>query len=229
MASWGSGGYFPLHSFCYSRGMPNRFARRIREGEIESPEALASEFRALAKSTHPDLAGPGADPHEFVRVRAEYEAALRDFERHRFGSRNSARDGARGSRPTGNADASRAWTALALLLKRGFPKTPRHEKERLRYEYALWRFERELPALGEDAARRFAAFARSAAELKASAPDEARRVVALLEELLEYGRTRIEPLRTSIAHQLEALRRGAFDPALPAFVEALAGIRLGPS
>ncbi|MBP7094897.1 MAG: hypothetical protein KBC36_02285 [Spirochaetia bacterium] len=209
--------------------MPNRFARRIRDGEIDSPEALASEFRALAKSTHPDLAGPGADPHEFVRVRAEYEAALRDFERHRFGAR---RDGLkpepRAGADDGDGDA-RAWTALALLLKRGFPKTPRHEKERLRYEYALWRFERELHAFGEHAARRFGAFAAALGPLKDSDPAEARRVVALLEELLEYRRTGIEALRTSIAHGLEALRRRAVDPALPAFVEALAGIRLGPA
>lgn len=209
--------------------MSNRFARRIRAGEIDSPEALASEFRVLAKATHPDLAGPGADPSEFVQVRAEYEAALRDFERHRFGARRD------GSRPEPRAEADegagdeRAWSALALLLKRGFPKNPRHEKERARYRYALWRFERELPALGGEAARRFEAFAAALGALKETEPVEARRVVALLGELLEYRRARIEALRTSLAHGLEALRRRAVDPALPAFVEALAGIRLGPS
>lgn len=206
--------------------MANRFARRIRDGEIDTPGALASEFRALAKATHPDLAGPGADPQEFVRVRSDYEAALRDFERHRFGSRRPGMsEGAHGS-AEGDADADRAWTALALLLNRGFPKEARHEKERLRYEYALWRFERELRALGEDAFRRFGPFAIAMSALKAKAPGASRRVVALLRELLEYRRTGIEALRTSIAHGLESLRRGPFDPALPAFVEVLAGIRL---
>ncbi|MBN1243280.1 MAG: hypothetical protein JXA15_11315 [Spirochaetales bacterium] len=206
--------------------MPNRFARRIRDGEIDSPEALASEFRALAKATHPDLAGPGADPQEFVRVRAEYETALRDFERHRFGSRKAGAEAESERGGSFAAESFRAWTALGLLLKRGFPKEPRHEKERLRYEYALWRLARELPALGEDAARRFGPFAAAMSVLKGSSPAETRRVVALLRELLEYRRTGIEALRTSIAHGLETLRRSPLDPSLVAFMEALAGIRL---
>lgn len=213
--------------------MANRFARRIREGEIPSPEALASEFRALAKATHPDLAGPGADPAEFVRVRSEYEAALRDFERHRFGARAATRSeglprdaGICDEEPAGDL-VEEAWASLALLLKRGFPKTPRHDKERLRYEYARWRFERRLNAFGAGAASRFAAFEPALLVLRATEPERALFVLGLLSEILEYRRSRVEALRTSIAHDLEALRRSDLDPALAAFIEPLVGTRLG--
>jgi hypothetical protein len=119
--------------------MPNRFSGRIRRGEIGSVEELKSEFKTLAKASHPDLAAPGSSGEDFLALRAEYEAALRDFTRLKCGlgrSRPSAaglEDG--GGTPFRAFDRSELYASLLALRKRGFPKTPRHEKERMRYEY----------------------------------------------------------------------------------------------
>ena len=37
--------------------MANRFVRRIKSGDIESVSELKSEFKEVAKLTHPDLRG----------------------------------------------------------------------------------------------------------------------------------------------------------------------------
>jgi curved DNA-binding protein CbpA len=98
----------------------NRFIRRIRSGEIGSIGELKTAFKRLAKETHPDLGGVDA-MDEFIRVRSEYEKALSGFE------------------PAGASfDRAEFYARLAALFKRGFPKIPRHDKERLRYEYSLY-------------------------------------------------------------------------------------------
>ena len=135
-----------------AHGSPNRFVRAIRSGEIDSIEELKTAFREQALATHPDLGGTSAtaDPGEaFIAVRAEYEAALSDFERHRFGS-VAARRGDEGGQRSAHVGSEELWGCLSLLLKRGFPKEPRHEKEILRYEYARWRFRGALASLARE-------------------------------------------------------------------------------
>lgn len=202
--------------------MPNRFARRIKDGSIETPEELKAEFKALAKATHPDLAGP-AFAHEFARIREEYEAALRDFGRHRFGLRSGRRapgperdasaDGVGGAGPgsfqRGGVTATRpgvrnAFAALAVLRKRGFPKKPRHEKETLRYEYARWCCERALAQAGEGLADALLAFERAAV---ARGCDTA--ALRYLDELAEYAALGLPALRTALLVDLGSLRADA--------------------
>jgi hypothetical protein len=222
--------------------MANRFARRIREGRIGSIEDLKAEFKELAKLTHPDAVGPGADHGDFAALRGEYEAALRDFAKHRFGAR-----GARAGRAPGGsaaesalarevlareAFAREAWPCLALLLGRGFPKTPRHEKERLRYEYARWRF---AEALG---AERGALFEDCEAELLAmreSRSTALRPTLGLLSLLIEYREAGLSAMRTEIVLSMSALRLDPrVGPGCSAFLAALAadlgiGGEIGPS
>jgi hypothetical protein len=197
----------------------NRFVRRIRSGHIESIEELKSEFKDLAKRTHPDLGGPDGTA-EFVAARAEYEAALRDFERHRFGaSRRRDRDGSlghpgdegRGAARPGGAEgplADRAWLCLELMIKRGFPKVPRHEKELLRYEYARWRF---AQALGEERARLFRGFESELLDMKALGSGALAPTVELLRDLIEYRYEGLAALRTSVVLSMGRLRS---DPRL---------------
>ncbi len=97
--------------------MANRFVGDIRSGSLDTIEELKTAFKELAKATHPDLAGADAGD-EFLAVRAEYEHALRDFERHRFGATRAAR-GKAGERGAQVATAE-LWACLALFLKRCF-------------------------------------------------------------------------------------------------------------
>lgn len=130
--------------------MANRFVGPIKRGEIGTIEELKSRFKALAKETHPDLGGDGASASVFSALRSEYEAALGDFHRHRFGlsaslaGRSHARGQASSQADGPGGNPSRPGTAysrpelyrrLRELRRGGFPKLPRHEKERLRYEY----------------------------------------------------------------------------------------------
>ena len=110
----------------YSRSMAGqdageRLRDKIRAGTIGSLEELKAEFKAAAKRTHPDLGGTST-AEEFLRLRKDYEAALRDL-----------------SAGAGGRREEDPFTAFRGLLKRGFPKKPRHEKERLRYTMARLR------------------------------------------------------------------------------------------
>jgi len=193
--------------------VPNRFVRKIKSGEIESIEELKSEFKEQAKLTHPDLRGPGeraGAEAEFVAVRDEYEAALRGFERHRFGARDLSGDrrdgepsgaGASCAGPAGPLPGD-AWACLALLLKRGFPKSPKHEKEKLRYEYAVWRLGQ---ALGPALRGLFAAFESELLDQKALRPEVLDLEMTLILDLLEYRELGLAPMRTRIVLSLGAL------------------------
>jgi hypothetical protein len=200
--------------------MANRFARRIRSGEIESIEELKSEFKSLAKLSHPDLLGPGASGEDFARLRGEYESALRDFMRHRFGARGAAPSGraATGARPEALSDD--AWACLALLLKRGFPKVPRHEKEALRYEYARWRL---AEAVGPTLRGALSACEAELLDLKAGRSEALNPALALLRNLIEYAHDRLPAMRTHILLSLGALRaEPRIGPGCRDFASALA-------
>ncbi len=190
--------------------MPNRFARRIRDGDIRTPGQLKSEFKALAKATHPDLAGHGAQ-EEFVRVRAEYESALSNFEAHRFGVRRAPR---RGDPDTGlpGGDAVPVFAALGVLRRRGFPKIPRHEKERLRYEYARYRLETALDRLEEGRGGAVRDFEEALLGLRNGDPPLLASVLGYLDALTEYAARGLPAMRTDLAVTRAFL---ASAPALP--------------
>ncbi len=197
--------------------MANRFVRRIKSGDIGSVQELKSEFKELAKRTHPDLRGPGSRDGaeaEFVAARAEFEAALRDFEKHRFGARGVREEAERRRRDGGRSDADgaldadgpvseEAWSCLSLFLKRGFPKTPRHEKELLRYEYARWRLEQ---ALGSAGAVLLGLFESELLDLKAAGGAALGSVLALLRDLIDYHYRAMSPMRTNVVLSLGRLR-----------------------
>ena len=224
--------------------MPNRFSRRIRSGEIDGVEALKSEFKALAKLAHPDLAAPGASGGEFAALRAEYEDALRDFVSLRYGG--PAAD-------SGSAlafDRRALYAELARLLARGFPKRPRHEKERARYERERHLARARLRAWDESYPALLDGFEEAMLDLKAAGADEAfDEALALLASILEYHAGGVEAARAVIlldyARFRAAGRRGGAaageaprgaDPAplsedaLRAFIGLLAAdLELGPA
>lgn len=210
--------------------MANRFVRRIKSGEIGSIDELKSEFKTLAKLSHPDIAGEGADQGDFVALRSEYEAALRDFQKHRFGAASRSIN-ASVSMPDSAYMSDEAWPCLAILLKRGFPKSPKHEKEALRYEYAKWRLSEALgPALA-------VVFGDCEAELlllRAGGREETLIVeLVFLRELLDFRDRGLAPMRTEIVLSLGALGANPeVGPAFLFFARALArelgvGIELG--
>jgi len=183
----------------------NRFVRKIKSGEIESIEELKSEFKEIAKLTHPDLLGQDSregSGNEFAAARSEYEAALRDFEKHRFGARERRGDAARGRGAAGPMPDA-AWASLALLLKRGFPKTPRHEKEALRYEYAVWRL---AEALGPEGRLSFSAFESDLLDMKAGLSPFLDPAMELVADLIEYRERGLAAMRTQIVLSLGSLR-----------------------
>jgi len=170
----------------------NRFVRRIRLGEINSVEDLKIEFKALAKLTHPDLRGPGAAGDEFAAVRGEYETALRDFVRHRYGGPASE------AGPPPAFDRGALYVDLARLFKRGFPKVPRHEKERLRYEYCRYLARSRLRSWDESYPALLDAFGEELLACKSRGSkvyDEALDIVA---GVLEYHATGIAHARTAV-------------------------------
>jgi hypothetical protein len=212
--------------------MANRFAKRIREGELDSVESLKSAFKSLAKASHPDLAGPGSDGAEFARLRTEYEDALRDFERHRFSARSRRGSSDPGPGPeSGRAGlAEGAWPRLSLLLKRGFPKSPRHRKETLRYEYARWRFEEALGSAAREAFRRCE---RELLELRIARSPALGLALGLVRALAEYETIGLAAMRTELVLALGRLKGGdALGPGFLAFVRILAedlgiGVEIG--
>lgn len=150
--------------------MADRFTRRVRSGELRSLEELKAQFKALARETHPDTAS-AADAAErtaaFVALRRDYERALAELGGTAPGAR--AGDAFHGPPPSGG---SGDWiSALEGLLKRGFPKEGRHDKERQRYRVALARARSALGALGPGAPAAFDAFAAElGAQREARAP-----------------------------------------------------------
>lgn len=172
----------------------DRFTRSILDGTIGSVEELKAAFREEAKRAHPDLAD--ADGHEgFLKLRAEYERALRELSRE---SRAVAREEEAGA-PREAADPP---AALEILLKRGFPKRPRHRKEALRYGYARVR---ARSALGSADPRLADLFAAMEEELLAGPADAAERVVALLGAFLKAERAGAAALSAAVRMELGRL------------------------
>ena len=207
-----------------SNPSPNRFVHAIRSGEIDSIDELKASFRAHALATHPDTAAT-ADPGEaFISMRAEYEAALANFERHRFGiSRRlsgGSSDGApRSGERNAHVDAAELWGCLSLMLKRGFPKEARHEKEILRYEYARWRWRGALEALGRkkgsteppvDLEPSLLLDAFEACLLGLEKTNTARDAsLTYLRELCDYASRRLPAMRVALVRAFDALRADA--------------------
>jgi curved DNA-binding protein CbpA len=217
--------------------MPNRFISAVEAGEISSEAELKSAFRALALATHPDLGGEGGRGESFVKVRAEYEAALRYLAdsggRAGRGARRGAgfagRDGgpgeaegegraaAEGRRGTSRGrsfDRALFYADLSALLKAGFPKTPRHDKERRKYARLRLLLRSSLAARGESPSPLglFDDFERALSRLKDSpegAGTSAAAVLGLLSDLVEYEETGIVALRSVIEIELAGLRAGA--------------------
>jgi hypothetical protein len=204
--------------------VPNRFTGRIRRGEIASVAELKAEFKALAKLHHPDTAGPGGRGEDFAALRAEYEAALHDFDLHRFGlgkggtSRHGGRTTAAGGTSAGGGgvggnpfvssvpvwDRKAFYEALGALRKRGFPKLPRHEKERMRYEYRRFLVLALLAAWDAEHPGRFRAFEARLLELGGEGPASA--ALAILDGLLDYHARGTELVRASLALELRRFR-----------------------
>lgn len=207
--------------------MSNRFVQAIRAGSIDSIDDLKAAFRELALATHPDLADSGGEraAEAFIAVRAEYESALANFERHRFGA--SRREGlggvADGLGRAAHVDGAELWACLSLLLKRGFPKEPRHEKEILRYEYARWRFrgalaarDRADPAMSRNSEPSHGIVADSpglfdAAEeelllIKKTYPASLAAFLAFLGHLAEQASEGHPAMRVALVRELDALR-----------------------
>ncbi|MFZ4616546.1 MAG: hypothetical protein ACOYM2_10180 [Rectinemataceae bacterium] len=219
---------------------PNRFVASIRSGDIDSILDLKAAFRERALATHPDLAGPAADDGAFIAVRAEYEAALANFERHRFGSRAKAASSG-DSRDTGHgassAGAYTLWACLALLLKRGFPKEPRHEKEGLRYAYALWRFRGTLRGLDAEGSALASFDAAQGPLLELGKSDRATLDLLrnFLGELIDYALRGLPVMRVALVRELDVLgaaRVLAEGPGHPAllFAKTLAAeLGIGPT
>jgi hypothetical protein len=186
--------------------MANRFVKRIKSGEIASVDKLKAEFKDLAKRTHPDLAGPGADHGDFAALRDEYDNALRDFEKHRFGTRRGGTLAGKGlarDALASEALACEAWPCLAILLGRGFPKAPRHEKEALRYEYARWRL---LESLGPAWRELFDACDAELLSMRAARSPALELPVRVLRLLLDYRGKGLSAMRTEIVLALAELR-----------------------
>ena len=196
--------------------------RRIRDGLIGSVEELKAEFKAQAKRTHPDLAGSGA-AEDFLRLRRDYEAALRAL---------SAPASA-----TGAGVEDDPFVALGLLLKRGFPKVPRHDKERLRYGYQRIRARASLGALNEEAGPLFDRFEEELFSLKETDARGFRTAMRLTADIvaarLRGTEALLAALRMELARRAAPLALGRppggsgdgknLGPATTAFLKLLAG------
>ncbi|HET7838755.1 MAG TPA: hypothetical protein VFL04_03265 [Rectinemataceae bacterium] len=197
--------------------MGNRFVALIKSGAIESVEALKAEFKALAKLTHPDLAGPGSTGEEFIRARREYESALRDFGRHRFGFS--------GAEPAGRApsvlDRRTLYAGLAALLGRGFPKKARHEKESKRYAYGKHLVMAQLGVWKDGRARLFEAFEAGLLELKRGDPRRCEAAMDLLRSVLDYHTGGPELARAAIELDLQLWKKAGGPGPVAEFLELL--------
>lgn len=184
------------------------FTRGVRDGRIRTVAQLKSEFKAQARAIHPDTASEteaAARTAAFVGLRKDYERALADL----GNSAAETGDGAgRKSRRPGPSD----WIpALEGLLKRGFPKEPRHEKETARYRQALVRARSALASLGADAEAAFDAFETELLGSAAVSRGETGRSMVLFGELLSAARRKNA---AAIAAAEFGLRKASPAPAL---------------
>jgi len=224
--------------------MANRFIRMIEEGSIASEGELKSAFRALARATHPDLGAGGARGEAFIKARSEYEAAVR-YLAPAAGRDDHGADGvapgaasgtarATGSGKRGRFDRDLFYADLEALLKAGFPKTARHDKERRKYVRLRLRVRSALAAWDDDGGSRLAcfdAFERRLADLRdgddsANAGDAgmsglAGEALRLVEAIIDYAECGIVPLRASIEIEFAALREAIVGDA--ALADDLAG------
>jgi len=186
----------------------------LLSGEISSIAELKALFKAEAKRTHPDLAdrvgqvdpaGPAksvddANSAAFIRMRRQYEDALERL------TAGYSRHSASGVRPeeVRSGKTLDPYAALELLLKRGFPKRPRHRKEILRYAYARLSARSTLDRLGSELPLLFDSF-----EACALSPDADPRTLTealrLLSEFLKARLTGAASLETSVRMELTRL------------------------
>ena len=145
--------------------------------------------------------GPGAAGGAFAALRSEYEDALRDFVTLRYGG--PAAD-------SGSAlafDRRGLYADLARLLGRGFPKEPRHEKERMRYERARYLVRSRLRAWAEGYPELLDEFESTMLDLKAAGDRESfDEALALLAALLEYHERGVDEERAVIGLEFARFR-----------------------
>lgn len=180
----------------------------------------------------------------FIKARAEYEAAVRYLAPRTRPDDDSA-DGAQTAAASGNAGATGRgksgrfdrdlfYADLEALLKAGFPKTARHDKERRKYARLRVRVRSALAAWDDDGGCRLAcfdAFERRLAEMRDgddsavldgsgldALADEA---IGLVEAIIDYAECGIVPLRASIEIEFAALREAVAADA--AIADDLAG------
>jgi hypothetical protein len=79
---------------------------------------------------------------------------------------------------------STPFAALELLLKRGFPKQPRHDKERLRYAYARIRARAALSSLNDEAGSLFDAAEQELLALKDTDRGDFKATLRLLSDIV---------------------------------------------
>jgi len=206
--------------------MANRFIRLIEEGKIASEGELKSAFRALARATHPDLGVGVARGDGFIRARNAYEQAVRYLAPKERGNDQSSV-----SVPAGQGRYDRAlfYADLAALMKAGFPKTARHDKERRKYARLRLRVRSSLSTRDDDETRAplaaFDAFERSLSDMKESFDNGAdirlESILALLRDIVDYDECGIMPLRASIEIEFAALRFATSDEGVLGFLEIL--------
>lgn len=188
------------------------FLSRLRSGAIRSVEELKAEFKAAAKESHPDTGGaPSAE--DFLRLRRDYEAALRELAQAAPPSRASGYAGDAADATPGVADPCRTdpFSALEALLKRDFPKEPKHAQELRRYAVARLRARAALSAAEERGGSLFDAFEAALLELRRRDPALFRRCRLLLSDLVAAQRE--ESAERLAALRME-LRRLAAPPSL---------------
>lgn len=182
---------------------------------------LKKLFRKLALETHPDLTGAGtsrsqdpvpetsgqekpeADTHaDFIELRRDYERALTSFDRIRFGV----------SLPR-HASGTPAdfFVALGSLLGRGFPKVPRHEKEKHRYDYARKLMLDALAAMDvsdrHSSSGMFLNFEDSLLQVREIDPQLADRILEWMSRLVEYSSTGLSALCAELGFGLATISR----------------------
>lgn len=170
--------------------MANRFIRLIEEGGITSVDGLRSAFRALALATHPDLGGEGGRGEDFIHARAEYEAALRYLGGASIRkARGAASSDAEWASPVARRrvfDRGDLYADLAALLKAGFPKRPRHDKEKRKYARLRLLVRSGLASLDPGLPSRFDDYEEALLELRETGRPEYSVFEAFLAELAAF-------------------------------------------